>query len=118
MFLGVNNVGIGVSNMEQSLEFYSNYLGFTEILFNYSGPLPGMEKVTKQETTEASVVILNNPHQGPIGRGMVKLVQLLSHKAEPCTVVDSTLWGDVGIAECCFNCSVSAGGDTLNCFQI
>jgi catechol 2,3-dioxygenase-like lactoylglutathione lyase family enzyme len=51
--------------------------------------------------------MLKNRNTGPLGLGMVKLVQLLSSKPEPCTIVDSTVWGDIGIAECCFNVSVS-----------
>lgn len=109
MFLGVNFVGIGVSDMDRALSFYGDKFGFTERLFEYTGSLPGMEKVTGTPDTQARVVMLHNPNEGPIGRGLLKLVQLLSSKPEPCTVVDGTVWGDIGIAECCFNCSVSAG---------
>ena len=108
MFTGVNSVGIGVSDMEKALEFYGNRLGFAQVLFDYSGPLPGMEKVTGKPNTRARVVTLKNCNTGPLGLGMLKLVQLLPpDKAEPCTVVKSTLWGDVGLLEVCFNTRVS-----------
>ncbi len=100
MFRGVNYVGIGVSNMERSLKFYGDLIGFKEIVFDYTGSLPGMEKVTGKLETRARVVMLKNQNEGPLGRGMIKLVYLLPpDKSEPCTVVDSTPFGDIGIAE-------------------
>ena len=104
MFQGVNNVGIGVSDMDRSLKWYGDLLGFTEVLFDYTGSLPGMEKVTGKPVTKARVVMLKNQSAGPLGLGMFRLVQLLPpDKPEPCTVGESTNWGDIGIAEICFN---------------
>ena len=109
MFKGVNNVGIGVSDIDRSLEFYGDLLGFKEVVFDYTGSLPGMERVTGKPETKARVVMLKNQNTGPLGLGMIKLVQLLPpDKSEPCTVVSSTLWGDIGMLEVCFNCRVSA----------
>ena len=109
MFLGVNYVGIGVSDMDRSLKFYGELLGFTEVMFDYTGSLPGMEEVTGNPKTKARVVMLKNQNTGPLGLGMVKLVQLLPPgKPEPCTVADTTLWGDIGVAEVCFNTCVGA----------
>ena len=104
MFRGVNYVGIGVSDMDRSLKFYGELLGFTEVMFDYTGSLPGMEKVTGKPETKARVVMLKNQNTGPLGLGMIKLVHLLApDKPEPCTVGDTTIWGDIGIAEVCFN---------------
>jgi catechol 2,3-dioxygenase-like lactoylglutathione lyase family enzyme len=109
MFRGVNHVGIGVSDMDRSLKFYGELLGFTEVMFDYTGSLPGMEKVTGKPETKARVVMLKNQNTGPVGLGMIKLVQLLPpDKPEPCTVVDTTIWGDIGVAEVCFNTCVGA----------
>jgi len=109
MFTGVNNVGIGVSDIDKSLEFYGGLLGFKEVLFDYTGSLPGMDKITGKAETKARVVMLKNQNTGPLGLGMIKLVQLLPpDKAEPCTILESTLWGDIGLLEICFNTRVSA----------
>jgi catechol 2,3-dioxygenase-like lactoylglutathione lyase family enzyme len=109
MFKGVNHVGIGVSDMDRSLKFYGDLLGFTEVIFDYTGPLPGMEKVTGEVETKARVVMIKNQNTGPIGLGMIKLVYLLPPaKSEPCAVAETTLWGDIGVAEVCFNTRVSA----------
>jgi catechol 2,3-dioxygenase-like lactoylglutathione lyase family enzyme len=110
MFRGVNYVGIGVSDMDRSLKFYGELLGFTEVMFDYTGSLPGMERVTGKPETKARVVMLKNQNTGPLGLGMIKLVHLLPpDKPEPCTVALTALWGDIDIAEVCFNTCVGAG---------
>ncbi len=109
MFRGINHVGLGVSDMERSLKFYGDLLGFKEVMFDYTGPLPGMEKVTGKAEIRARVVMLKNRNAGPLGLGMVKLVQLLPpDKAEPCSITEGGLWGDIGMLEVCFNTRVSA----------
>ncbi len=115
MFKGVHHVGVGVSNMDRSLEFYRD-LGFTQAMFDYTGFLPGMEGVTGKSKKEARVVMLKNQNTGPLGLGMIKLVHLLPpDKSEPCIVhyghgeapAGSMRWGDLGITELCFNTRVS-----------
>lgn len=102
MFKGVNHVGIGVSDMNRSLKFYGELLGFTEVVFDYTGFLPGMEKVTGKPETKARVVMLRNQNKGPIGLGMIKLVHLLPpDKSE--SIPPGTTWGEIGIAEIALN---------------
>ena len=109
MFQGVNYVGMGVSDMDRSLKFYGELLGFTQVMFDYTGSLPGMEKVAGKPETKARVVMLKNQNTGPLGLGMIKLVQLLPpDKPEPCTVALTRLWPDIDIAEVCFNTRVGA----------
>jgi len=107
MFRGVDHVGIGVSDMNRSLKFYGDLLGFKEVIFDYTGPLPGMERVTGKSETKARVVMLKNQNKGPVGLGMIKLVYLLPpHEAEP--IPDSEIWGETGIAEIALNTRNSA----------
>ena len=109
MFRGINYVGIGVSDMDRSLKFYGELLGFTEVMFDYTGSIPGMEKVTGKPETKARIVMLKNQNTGPLGLGMIKLVQLLPpDKPEPCSVALTRLWADIDIAEVCFNTRVGA----------
>jgi len=106
---GVNYVGIGVSDIDKSLKFYGDLLGFTEVMFDYTGSLPGMEKVKDKPETKARVVMLKNQNIGPLGLGMIELIQLLPPaKPEPCVVAIDRLWGDVGLAEVAFNTRNSA----------
>jgi len=109
MFQGVNYVGIGVSDMDKAVKWYGDLLEFTEVMFDYTGSLPGMEKVTGKPETKARVAMLKNQTTGPVGRGMIKLVQLMPpDKPEPCSAGVDRVWGDVGIAEVCFSTRVSS----------
>ncbi|MFC1938718.1 VOC family protein [Chloroflexota bacterium] len=110
MFKGVNYVGIGVSDMGRARRFYGDMLGFKEVLFEYEGPLPGMEKITGKPEIRAKVVMLKNQNIGPVGLAMIKLVELLPpDKAEPVTAGLTRIWGDIGLAEVCFNCIDTTG---------
>src|SRR4030042_1397743 len=115
MYKGVHHIGIGVSDMDKSLDFYSNLLGFKQVMVDYTGTIPGMERVTGK-STNARVVMLKNESTGPLGLGMLKLVHLLPpDKPDPCfvqvltpgqpqtPVADALRWGDITIAEACFN---------------
>ena len=68
MFEGVDHVGIGVGDMETALDFYGRRLGFTEVLFDHAGSLPGLEEVTHRRTREARVVMLASAHPTPLYR--------------------------------------------------
>jgi len=102
MFEGVNHVGIGVSDMDRSLKFYGELLGFTEIMFDYTGPLPGMERITGKPETKARVVMLKSKRMGPVGLGRIKLVHLLPPD-KPGPIPDGTYWGEIGVSEVCIN---------------
>lgn len=115
MFKGVHHIGIGVADMDTSLDFYSNLLGFNQVMFDYTGTIPGMEGVTGKYAN-ARVVMLRNECTGQLGLGMLKLVHLLPpDKPDPCFVqvmtpgqpqtpaADALRWGDIAIAEACFN---------------
>jgi catechol 2,3-dioxygenase-like lactoylglutathione lyase family enzyme len=100
VFLGVDHVGIGVPDMEEALDFYCRALGFSDVLFDYTGPLPGLEELVHRPTTKARVVMLASPLATPLGPGRVKLVQLLEEGGTP-PVPPGTAWGELGICEVC-----------------
>ncbi|UCD08243.1 MAG: VOC family protein [Dehalococcoidales bacterium] len=116
MFKGVHHIGIGVSDMDESLKFYRDLLGFKQTMFDHTGLIPGMEGITGKSKINARVVMLMNENTGPLGLGMLKLVQLLPpDKPDPCfvqvlipgqrqtSVAGALRWGDIAIAEACFN---------------
>lgn len=102
MFTGVHHVGIGVSDMERSMKFYGDCLGFKEVLFDYTGPLPGMQLITGKPETNARVVMLRSENTSPMGLGMIKLVQLMP-PAYPAPIPEGTVWGEIGISEACIS---------------
>jgi len=102
MFKGIEHVGIGVSDMETALRFYSNTLGFSEVLFDYTGKLPGLEWLGNDCPKEARIVILSNPASTPIGPGKIKLVQVLD-PPEFRPLPEGQAWGELGVCEICIH---------------
>jgi catechol 2,3-dioxygenase-like lactoylglutathione lyase family enzyme len=102
-FKGVHHGGIGVSDIERSLKFYSECLGFSDVLFDYTGPLPGMERVTGWPQTTARVVFIGNPQRDPLGLGKLKLVQLLAPQG-PAPIPEGFRWGELGVSEVSILC--------------
>ena len=52
-FRGVDHAGIGVANMDEALVFWRDKLGFTELYFDYTGPVPGLEEICKKKDVKA-----------------------------------------------------------------
>lgn len=100
MYRGLHSVGVGVSDMEKALGFYRDTLKFTDVLFDYTGELPGMEKLTGKPSVRARVVMLANPNVYLTANSMIRLVQLLEPDA--CAPIPEGIgWGEIGAAEVC-----------------
>ncbi len=95
---GLDHIGVGVSNLNASRAFYTD-LGFTDVAFDYTGPLPGLHAVTGHERTEAHVVYLRPGNPTVLGRASVKLVHLIDR--EPPPLPAGQAWGEPGICEVC-----------------
>ncbi len=102
MFFGIDHVGIGVSDMDGALEFFDRQLGFSDLLFDYRGELPGIEELTRRRRTRARVAMLQSRHVTPLGPGRVKLVQLLEDGGTP-PLPPGIGYGEIGIAEVCLH---------------
>ena len=95
--LGVDHIGVGVSDMERSLAFWAR-LGFSEIAFDYAGELGGLTAVAGYASAPARVVMLRPANPTELGAGAVKLVAL-ADGAPPMPA--GIGWGEPGIAEVC-----------------
>jgi catechol 2,3-dioxygenase-like lactoylglutathione lyase family enzyme len=104
MFRGVDHIGVGVSDFGASLRFYKDQLGFNQVMFEYEGSVPGIEQITKNTDLRVRIVMLRNPNTGPVGQGMIKLVNLLPPN-KPAPIPRGTRWGEIGISEICVNAS-------------
>jgi catechol 2,3-dioxygenase-like lactoylglutathione lyase family enzyme len=98
--LGVDHIGIGVSNMDASMAFYAG-LGFTDVVFDHTGALGGLDAVTGQPSTEARVVYLRSANPTILGRAGIKLVQLTNRPQPP--LPDGFAYGEPGICEVCIH---------------
>ena len=102
MFNGVDHAGIGVANMETAFEYWIEKLGFTEVFFDYTGPVPGLEEITKSNAVRARIVMLGNKFTTRMGPGKVKLVQRLDGIGAP-PLPAAIGYGEVGLAEVCLH---------------
>jgi catechol 2,3-dioxygenase-like lactoylglutathione lyase family enzyme len=98
LWLGVDHIGVGVSDMDRSMHFYAD-LGFGDVAFDYRGPLPGLERVAGRPEVEARVVMLRAANETVLGPGAVKLVQITSLSPPPMPA--GMAWGEPGICEVC-----------------
>ncbi len=98
MIRGVSHIGIGVKDLDNSLKFYRDFLGFRRVLFDYAGALPGMDGVTGKDDVKARIVMLANDNVSPVAGGMIKLVELLPPHEARRPKIDYE-WGNIGIAE-------------------
>lgn len=109
---GVFGAVIGVSNMEQSLDFYRDLLGFDLVLSDTTGVqpdlngLPGSEKVFRR-------VLLGQSEQGTgyftplLGSNQIELVQQLDGEGRK--IFHERYWGDLGFIHICFDVCDMAG---------
>jgi len=93
-FRGVDHAGVGGADMDAPVEFYAQ-LGLAEVLFDYSGDVPGPDR-------RARVVMVGNPGATPIGPGRIKLVQILDGDGPPPAPTGGG-WGELGICEICLH---------------
>jgi glyoxylase I family protein len=89
---GLNHVAMGVKNMDRSLDFYCQVLGFT-ILIDVCGTFPGEETVVG-EKIELRIVMLGHPNGG----ARIELVQILPPNL-PKPIPPERRWGDIGVTE-------------------
>src|SRR4051812_49463808 len=80
--------------MEAALAF-SARVGFSEVLFDWSGHVPGPGR-------EARVAMLANPQATPVGAGSIQLVQVLDGDGPPPAPTGGG-WGELGICEICLH---------------
>ena len=102
---GIAGAVIGVSNMEQSIRFYSEVLGYNivkcDVVDTFSGSslMPAMDKKCRR-------VILAAPTRtgalsGILGDTTIELVQALERT--PRKIYEGRYWGDPGFIQVCFD---------------
>jgi catechol 2,3-dioxygenase-like lactoylglutathione lyase family enzyme len=102
MFLGVDHAGIGVGDMDAALDFWQRKIGFTELFFDYSGPVPGLDHITHGAPVQARMVMLGHRFASRLGPGRIKLVQRLDSGGPP-PLPAGISYGEVGLAEICLS---------------
>ncbi len=103
---GVFGTIIGVSDMEKSLSFYGNVLGYNQIISDRSGFFPGFSSI-QGGSGEFRSVLLGHHNRATggfgelLGPSKIELIQALDRK--PVKIYENRLWGDLGYIHLCFD---------------
>ena len=108
---GVCGAVIGVSNMQRSLTFYQQLLGFDRLLYDVenddSAGVGGSGCGRLRRVGLASSRPLCGPLMRFLGRATLELVQALERQARP--LFEGRFWGDPGFIHLCFEtCNMEA----------
>ncbi len=103
---GVYGVVIGVSDMEASIAFYRDILGYDEIIYDLTGEfhdhvlLPG-----GTQTMRRVLLTHKKTRKGPFsrlfGKSEIELICTIDRKGEK--IFKDRLWGDLGYIHLCFD---------------
>lgn len=113
---GGNGAILGVSNMEESIKFYSALMDYDKVSYDVTGVFPEFEGIPGCENTVRRVMLeRSKPIMGPLseimGTSHIELVQAVA-KAEdvasgkwtaPVKLYEGRLWGDPGFIHLCFD---------------
>ncbi|MFN0215476.1 MAG: VOC family protein, partial [Saprospiraceae bacterium] len=103
---GVYGVFIGVSDMERSLKFYAEILGYQTVVYDYVDDFADWHGVDGGFGRYRRV-LLRHPEKrkGPfstlLGDTEIELVQSLDR--QPVKIFENRLWGDLGYIHLCFD---------------
>jgi catechol 2,3-dioxygenase-like lactoylglutathione lyase family enzyme len=100
MFGGACSAGIAVSDLERSIPFYRDFLGFNLVMADVHESFSGqVDEVSGAAGTKVRSCLLS---AGGEGEGMLELFETLSPRGR--SLPFSALWGDFGHLQVAFNC--------------
>jgi catechol 2,3-dioxygenase-like lactoylglutathione lyase family enzyme len=103
---GIYGAVIGVTDMERSLQFYKDILGYDTVHFDHTGTSRDVHPLTGGFGSFRRVLLSHSEaRSGPfsrlLGASQIELVQSLDRKAEP--IFKDRFWGDLGFIHLCFD---------------
>lgn len=103
---GVFGCIIGVSDMNKSVEFYENYLGYNEVKYEQISVFNDFNAIDKTSFKYERVILSHvNKRTGPFadlfGPSEIELVKVVNRK--PKKVYQNRMWGDLGYIHLCFD---------------
>jgi len=103
---GVVGSVIGVSDLEASLRFYREILGYDQVVYDESGRFADLQALPGGDASFRRVLLGHSlPRQGAFSRLLgptsLELIQTLDR--EPRKIFGSRFWGDLGYIHLCFD---------------
>ncbi len=105
---GVAGAMIGVSDIEKALKFYSDALGYNEVLYDKTGVFEDFTYLNGGNRKVRRVLLSHTyENQGPfcrlLGPSKVELIQLIDET--PKNIFENRFWGDWGFIHLCLDVS-------------
>ena len=103
---GIAGVMVGVTDMEKSIRFYREVLGYEQVVYDKTGAFVDWELLPCSEQQYRRVLLTDpNPSKGPFSnlmpKGKIELVQALDRV--PRKIFENRFWGDPGFIQICFD---------------
>ena len=102
---GLIGAVIGVSDMERSMRFYADVLGYVRVLSDSEGPYDGTGFLPGGQRRCRRVLLGHGPRSGAFaelfGESTLELVQALDYT--PRKIYEGRFWGDPGFIQVCFD---------------
>lgn len=103
---GVLGVSIGVSDMESSIDFYKNLLGFDEVIYNLTDTFNDLKTLPGGQHTFRRVLLRRSCKRAGgfselFGPSEIELLQVLDRTSVK--IYGNRLWGDLGYIHICFD---------------
>jgi len=103
---GVLGVTIGVSDMEKSIDFYKNLLGFDSIVFDKTDVFEDLKMLPGGQHSFRRVLLKRSSRNGGgfselFGPCEIELLQVTDRT--PKRIYENRLWGDLGYIHICFD---------------
>ena len=103
---GAEGVIIGITDMEKSMDFYSELLGYDKVLFDTNGKIDVFSSLPGGSNSFRRVLLTHSePRKGPFsklfGASTIELVQVTDRNAEK--IFKDRFWGDLGFIHLCFD---------------
>jgi catechol 2,3-dioxygenase-like lactoylglutathione lyase family enzyme len=104
---GVAGTVIGVSDMEKSMRFYKNILGYDQVIYDESGTFDDFKTIGKNGNQKYRRVLLKHsiPYKGGftnlLGPSELELVQSIDGVGTK--IFENRFWGDLGYIHLCFD---------------
>ncbi len=105
---GIYGAIVGVSDMEKSIEFYSQILGYDTVIYDKTGRFEDLEKIPGGNCQIRRVLLGHSQkRKGPFSNflndSQIELIQTLNRTPQKIYDYQTHLWGDPGFIQICFD---------------